>query len=343
MKQRFGSILLFVLFVSTLATFAAQKPKYDVVGHFVVGGEGGWDYVTFDSDTNRLFIPRGTHVIVLDATSATQLGDIPDTPGVHGVALIPELGVGLTSNGRGGSVSVFDLKSLKKTAEVKAGTNPDAIMYDPVSKRVFVFNGRSHDATVVDPAKAAAIGTIPLGGKPEFAVTDLKGHVFVNIEDKAEIAEIDSQKMTVLARWPLAGCEEPSGLAIDRKNARLFSVCASKVMTVVDASTGKLVATMPIGEGADAAAFDPETRLAFSSNGEGTLTVIQQDSPNKYSLAQTVSTARGARTMALDPKSHKIYLVTAKFGPAPAPTPEQPKPRPSIVPGSFEVIVVGTK
>lgn len=341
--KRSLTIFALLLFTFALAAFATQNPKYEVVEHFAVGGEGGWDYVTFDADGQRLFIPRGTHVIVLDPASGKQIGDIPDTPGVHGVALIPELGIGLTSNGRGGNVSVFDLKSLKKTAEVKAGTNPDAIMYDPASNRVFVFNGRSQDATVIDPAKAAAVATIPLGGKPEFAVTDLKGHVFVNIEDTAEIAEIDSQKMAVLARWPLAGCEEPSGLAIDRKNARLFSVCASKVMTVVDASTGKLEATVPIGGGADAAAFDPELHLAFSSNGEGTLTVVQQNSPDMYSVAQNVTTAKGARTMALDPKSHNIYLVTAKFGPAPAPTSEQPKPIPSTIPDSFEVIVVGTK
>jgi YVTN family beta-propeller protein len=342
MKRHF-SILVLLLFTFSVAVLAADVPKYEVVGHYVVGGEGGWDYVTYDSDNDRLFIPRGTHTIVLDAASGKQLGDIPETPGVHGVALIPELGIGLISNGRAGTVSVFDLKSLKKTAEVKAGTNPDAIMYDPASKRVFVFNGRSQDATVIDPMKPAAISTIPLGGKPEFAVADLKGHVFVNIEDKAEIAEIDSQKMTVVARWPLVGCEEPSGLAIDRKNAKLFSVCASKVMTVVDASTGKLVATVPIGAGADAAAFDPETHLAFSSNGEGTVTVIHQDSPDKYSVVQTVNTAKGARTMALDPKSHKVYLVTAKFGPAPAPTAEQPRPRPPMIPDSFEVIVVGAK
>ena len=325
------------------AAFAVDSPQYTVLTHFAVGGEGGWDYLAFDGDGGRLFLSRGTHVMVLDAATGKQLGDIPDTQGVHGIALVPGLGLGLTSNGRAGTVTIFDLKSLKKSGEVKVGTNPDAIMYDPASQRVFAFNGRSNDASVIDPAKAAVVATIPLGGKPEFGVSDGHGRVYVNIEDKSEIVEIDANKMTVLARWPLAPCEEPSGLAIDNKNGRLFSVCSNKTMAVVDTSTGKVVATPPIGDRPDAAAFDPEAKLAFSSNGEGTLTIVRQDSADKYTIAQTVTTARGARTMTLDPKSHKIYLVTAQFGPAPAPTAEQPRPRPSMVPDSFEVIVVGSK
>ena len=336
-------VLLVLLLCSFSGAFAADSPQYTVISHFAVGGEGGWDYLAFDGDGGRLFISRGTHVMVLDAATGKQLGDIPDTQGVHGIAFVPGLGLGLTSNGRAGTVTIFDLKSLKKSGEVKVGTNPDAIMYDPASQRVFAFNGRSNDASVIDPAKATVVATIPLGGKPEFGVSDGHGHVFVNIEDKSEIVEIDANKMTVLARWPLAPCEEPSGLAIDSKNGRLFSVCSNKTMAVVDTSTGKVVATPPIGDRPDAAAFDPEAKLAFSSNGEGTLTIVRQDSADKYAVAQTVTTVRGARTMALDPESHKIYLVTAQFGPAPAPTADQPHPRPSLVPGSFEVIVVGSK
>ncbi len=226
---------------------------------------------------------------------------------------------------------------------MKAGINPDAILYDPTSHYVLAFNGGSNDATVIDPAKAAVIATIPLTGKPEFAVTDLQGHVFVNIEDKNELSEIDLRKKAVIATWPLKGCDEPSGLAIDRKNNRLFSACANQVMTVLDATSGKMVATVAIGKRPDAAAFDSETQLVFSSNGEGTLTVIHQDSADKYTVVQTVPTTVGARTMALDPKSHKVYLITAKFGATPATTAEQPHPRPAVVPGSFEVLVVSQK
>jgi DNA-binding beta-propeller fold protein YncE len=337
------SLLCILLLTCALFSFAADKPKYEVLQHFAVGGEGGWDYLNFDAQSNRLFISRGTHVMVLDASTGKQLGDIPNTAGVHGIAFVTDLGVGATSNGRANTVTIFDLKTLQPKGEVKTGTNPDAIMYDPASKHVFAFNGRSQDATVIDPAKATAVGTIPLGGKPEFGVSDDKGHVFVNIEDKSEIAEIDAVKMSVLAKWPLAPCEEPSGLAIDKENGRLFSVCSNKTMAVVDTKSGKVVASVPIGNGPDAAAFDPGLQLAFSSNGEGTLTIVHQDSPDKYSVVQTLDTARGARTMTLDPASHKVFLVTAKFGPAPAATTEQPRPRPPMLPNTFEVIVAGPK
>jgi YVTN family beta-propeller protein len=344
MKSKLHVLLAFSLLLTfTSVSLAADSPKYQVTGHFAVGGEGGWDYLSFDADGGRLFITRGTHVMVLDAATGKVLGDIPDTAGVHGVALASDLGVGVTSNGKAGNLTIFDLKSLKKMGEVKAGTKPDAILYDPSSHYVFAFNGGSGDATVIDPAKAAVVATIPLDGAPEFAVTDLRGHVFVNLEDKNEIAEIDVQKKAVVARWPLTGCDGPSGLAMDRKNNRLFSVCSNQIMTVLDTANGKLVATVAIGKHPDAAAFDPETGLAFSSNGDGTLTVVHQDSANKYSVVQTVPTAAGARTMTLDLKSHTVYLVTAKFGPTPAPTAEQPRPRPTTIPGSFEVLVVGKK
>ncbi len=344
MKSKLNILLAFSLLLTlTPALLAADAPKYQVTDHFAVTGDGGWDYLSLDGDGARLFISRGTHVQVVDTASGKLLGDIPDTLGVHGIAAANDLGVGVTSNGKANSLTVFDLASLKKTGEVKAGTKPDAIIYDAFTHHVFAFNGNSHNATVVDPSKAAVVATIPLDGAPEFAASDLQGKVFANLEDKNEIVEIDAQKNTVLAHWALTGCDGPTGLAIDRQNHRLFSVCANQVMTVLDAVSGKLVATVPIGKHPDAAGFDAETRLAFSSNGDGTMTVVHQDSPDKYTVVQTVATATGARTLALDPKTHKIYLVTAKFGAAPMATAEQPRPRPVMVPGSFEVLVVAEK
>lgn len=341
MKSKLN-VLPATLLLLTLAsvTLAADGPKYRVTEHFAIGGEGGWDYLSFDPGGGRLFATRGTHVMVIDPATGKTIGDIPETPGVHGVAVASDLGLGITSNGRGGSVSIFDLETLKKRGDVKVGNGPDAILYDPFSHNVFAFNGRSLDATVVDPATASVVATIPLGGKPESADTDRHGHVFVNIEDQAEIVEIDVKKNSVMEHWPLKGCEEPTGLAIDSKNNRLFSTCANQVMVILDTASGKPVATAAIGKHPDAAAFDPDTQLAFSSNGDGTLTVVHEDSPEKYTVVQNVATAVGARTLALDPKSHKIYLVTAKFGATPEPTAEQPRPRPAMVPGSFEMLVV---
>jgi len=233
------------------------------------------------------------------------------------------------------------LKTLKKLGEAKAGDNPDAIVYDPASKRVFTFNGRSKDATAINAADGSVAGTIPLDGRPEFAAADGAGHIYVNLEDKSELVALDSQKLAVLHRWPMAPCEEPTGLALDRKNRRLFAGCHNKLMTVINADTGKVVITLPIGAGVDANEYDPSTRLAFSSNGDGTLTVVHEDSPEKYSVVENVATQRGARTMALDPKTHNAYLVTAEFGPPPAPTAENPRPRAAMLPGSFVVLVYG--
>ena len=332
------------LWMSLAATVAlAEPPKYQLTKRMPLSGDGSWDYVTLDARAHRLYIAHATQVLVIDEGSGKQVGAIPDTPGVHGVALVPELGRGYISNGRDDSVTVFDTKSLKPLGKVKAGTNPDAIMYEPVSRRVFVFNGRSHDATVIDPVKQEAVATLALDGKPEFAVADGTGRVFVNLEDKAQLAVIDARKPEVLARWPLAPCEEPTGLAIDTKNHRLFAGCSNELMAVVDADKGKVVTTLPIGEGVDATAFDPATHLAFSSNGDGTLTVVHQDAPDQYRVVQTVPTAPGARTLALDPASHRVYLVTAKLGPAPAPSAENPHPRPTIAPGSFELLQVEAK
>ena len=324
----------------------AQEPNksssgYHVIKQFKLGGEGGWDYLTFEAKSGRLFISRSTHVMVVDANTGAILGDIPDTQGVHGIALVEDQNKGYTSNGRASTVTVFDLKTLKVLKQIPVGKNPDAIIYDPASRRVFTMNGASNDTTAIDVKTDTVAGTVALEGRPEFAVSDERGHVFVNLEDKSAVVEFDPAKLAVLARWPIAPGEEPSGLAIDRKHARLFSTGANKTLVVLDAETGKVVTTLAIGGGVDAAGFDPETGLAFSSNGEGTLTIIREDSPDKFTVVENVKTQRGARTLALDAKTHRVYLVTAEFGPPPAPTPERPRPRPSIVPGSFTLLVVG--
>jgi YVTN family beta-propeller protein len=321
--------------------FAAGPSGYHVTKRTVLGGEGGWDYLTVDSKARRVYISHATHVMVVDADTNAVVGDIPNTNGVHGIAIVTDFDKGFTSNGRDNAVTVFDLKTLKPSANVPVGRNPDAIIYDPVSKRVFACNGASHDATAIDAKTNAVVGTIALGGKPEFAVSDEKGHVYVNIEDKSEIVQFDPVKLSVENRWSIAPGEEPSGLAIDRKHRRLFSVCGNKLMAVVNADSGKVITTLPIGAGTDAAAFDPETALAFSSNGEGTLTVVHEDSPDKFTVVENVPTQARARTMALDTKTHNLFMVTAEFGPAPAATAQQPRPRPPMVPGTFTLLVVG--
>jgi len=314
---------------------------YHIAKTYKLGGEGGWDYLTIDSASRRLFLSRATHVFVIDADSGKPVGDIPDTPGVHGIALAPELNRGFISDGREGTVTIFDLKTLKPITKVKAGENPDAILYDPASKRVFTFNGRSHDSTAIDAANGNVLGTIQLEGKPEFAVSDARGELFVNIEDKSELTAIDPAKLQVKATWPLSpGCESPSGLAIDRKHRRLFAGCENKTMAIVNADTGKVVATEPIGRGVDATRFDPGTGFAFASCGEGVLTVIHEDSPDQFHVVENVPTQQGARTMELDPKTHDVFTVTAKFGPAPAATADQPHPRPAIMPDSFVVLLL---
>jgi len=333
--------LLAALCVSLLTTFStAADPGYHVIKTYKLGGEGGWDYLNLDSSSRRLYISRATHVIVIDADSGKPVGDIPDTPGVHGIALAPELGRGFVSNGREGTVTIFDIQTLKLITKIKVGDNPDAILYDPATKRVFTFNGKSQDSTAIDAAKGTVLGTIKLEGKPEFAASDGKGEIFVNIEDKSQLDAIDPAKLEVKSRWPLAPCEEPSGLSIDRKNRRLFVGCDNKMMAVVDADSGKVIATPAIGDGVDATAFDPGTGLAFASCGEGMLTVVREESPSKFSVAENVKTQEGARTLALDEKTHQVFVVTAKFGPPPAPTADQPHPRHSILPDTFVVLVL---
>jgi DNA-binding beta-propeller fold protein YncE len=322
-------------------TSPAQAGTYHVVKEIAAGGEGGWDYLTVDTAGHRLYISRSTHVMVVDTDKDSVIADIPNTLGVHGIAFASALGKGFTSNGRDSTVTVFDLKTLAPTATVKVtGRNPDAIMYEPVSGRVFTFNGGSANATAIDARTNVVVGTVDIGGKPEFARSDAAGRVYVNNEDKSEIVVFDARTLKVLAHWPLAPCEEPSGLAMDRAGMRLFSGCSNKMMAVVDMANGKVVTTLPIGDGVDANAYDPATKLAFSSNGDGTLSVYHEDDPNHFSLVGNATTRRGARTMALDERTHKVYTVSAQFGPPPAPTADRPRPRPPMIPGSFVILVL---
>jgi DNA-binding beta-propeller fold protein YncE len=336
-------LMVAALVVAATPSRAAAAPasNYHLLKKVVLGGEGFWDYLTCDSAARRLYISRGTHVMVVDADSYAVVGDIPGTEGVHGIALAPEFGRGFTSNGRTNTVTIFDLQTLKVLGTVPTGEGPDAILYDPASKRVFTFNGHGGSSTAIDAATGAPAGTVALGGRPEFAAADGQGHIYNNLEDKSELVEIDGKSLTVAARWPLAPCEEPSGLAIDTEHRRLFAGCHNKMMAVVDADTGKVISTPAIGDGVDANGFDPGTQLAFSSNGEGTLTVVHEDSPGKFASVASVPTQRGARTMALDTKTHNIFLVTAEFGPPAAATADHPHPRPPAKPGSFTLLVFG--
>lgn len=321
------------------AAGTADASGYHVIKTIPVGGDGGWDYVTVDSDARRVYVSHATHVVVLDADTGAKVGDIPDAQGVHGIALAPDLGRGFVSNGRANTVTIFDLKTLATIGTVDVqGQNPDAIYYDAATKRVFTFNGRSSNATAINGADGKIAGMIPVGGKPEFAVGEGKGRVFVNIEDKSELLEIDADKLAVLHRWPLAPCEEPSGLAMDAGHRRLFAVCDNKMMAIVNADTGKIVATPAIGEGPDAAGFDSGTQFAFSSNGKsGTLTVVHEDAPDKFTVVEDVPTKKSARTMALDTKTHNIFLPVAEFE---AVTPQGER-RPPMKPGTFGVLLVG--
>jgi DNA-binding beta-propeller fold protein YncE len=335
--RRFLFVGACVLLVSTI--LSAGPSGYHVSKTIKLGGEGGWDYLTVAG--RRVYISRGTHVMVVDADTGAVVGDIPNTNGVHGIAIAADLDKGFISDGRDNNVTIFDVKTLRVLGTAPTGKNPDAIIYDPASKRVFTFNGSSKDATAIDAKTGTVAGTIALGGKPEFAVADEKGHVFVNIEDTSEIAQFNSDKLTVETRWKIAPGEEPSGLAMDRKHRRLFSVCSNKLMVVVNADNGNVVTTLPIGPGTDAAGFDPETGFAFSSNGgDGTVTVAHEDSPDKFAVVENVPTLRRARTMAVDGKTHQIFTVTAEFGQPPAPTTEQPRPRAPMVPGSFTLLIL---
>ena len=330
-----------VLTLALIAATAFAAEGYRVLNKIKIGGTGGWDYTNVDSAAGRLYASHGTEVDVVDLNSGKVVGKIEQLHGVHGIALAPELGKGFISNGQSNSVTVFDLKTLAKTGEPATGTNPDAICYEPKTRRVFTFNGRSGDSTAIDAKTNEIAGTFKLGGKPEFCAADGAGKIYNNLEDTSEVIEIDAAKLTVLRRASLAPAEGPSGLAIDTKNKKLFSVCDNKMMAVVDIPTMKVIATPAIGSGPDAAGFDPGTGLAFSSNGTtGTLTIVKPVN-GKYEAVDTVTTERGARTMTVDTKLHRVYLLAAEYGPTPAPKEGQKRSRAPILPDSFHVLVVG--
>jgi len=312
----------------------AEPPAgYHLVKTVPVGGDGGWDYVTVDEAGRRVYLSHGTRVEVLDADTYEHKGTIPDTPGVHGVAVAPEMGRGFVSVGRSASVTIFDLKTLKKIGEVKTGRNPDAVLYDPATKRVFAFNGGGKSTTVIDAAEGKEVATLELGGQPEFAAADGKGHVFVNLEDKNELLKLDAEKPAVLERWPLAPGKTPTGLSMDAKNHRLFVGCrGGKLLVVVNAENGKVVATQPIGAGVDATAYDPQTGLVFASNGDGTVNVVRQEGADKYEAVGTLKTRPRSKTMGLDPKTHRLFIPAAEFKAGTG-------TRPQMVAGSFVVLV----
>lgn len=322
------------------ATTGLQSQSYHVTHTYTLGGDGGWDYLSLDTVGHRLFVARQDRVMVLDPVSGKLQAEIPGLNRAHGIAFDYAGGKGFATSGGDSSVVIFDLKTLRVTGRTIAAPDADAVLFDPATKRIFTFNGDSRSASVIDAASGNKVGTIDLGGGPEFAVSAGDGKLYVNLEDSSAIVEIDAAAMKVLRRWPLAPCQSPSGLAIDRAHHRLFSGCHNKVMAISDAQAGKVITTVPIGEGVDANRFDPGTQLAFASTGDGTITVVHEDGPDTYSVVANVATKRGARTMEVDLASHVVYTVSADFGPPPAPTPERPRPRPSIVPGTFALLVL---
>ena len=340
--------LLAVIIIAALTapsqgwTQDSSVPPYHLLKKIVLGGEGGWDYFTVDPMTHHIFIGRGDYVMVLDS-DGNVVGklEVGKTNEAHAVALAPDLHRAFTSNGGGSSVTIFDPEALKVIGEVKiADRDTDDIEYEPVSRRVFTFNGgKGGDTTAIDAVKGVVVGKIPLGGKPETAQADGQGHIYVNIEDKSELREIDAKTLQVMHSWPLAPCKNPSGQAIDPEHYLLIIGCRNRMMEFWDYAAGKVVGTVPIGAGVDANGFDPGTRLAFASCGDGTITVAHEDSPDKFSVVQTVQTMKGARTMALDTGNHNIYTVSADFGPPPPPSAQNPHPWPTIKPGTFKLMI----
>jgi YVTN family beta-propeller protein len=335
-RDRSGLLILLFAALATVAPTRADPPGvYKLEKTIPVPGKGGWDYLTVDEAGRRVYVSHTSCVDVLDADSGELKGQVPDTAGVHGIAVAPDLGRGFTSNGKADTVTVFDLKTLKALDTVKTGKNPDAILYDAASHRVFAFNGGGASATAIDAATGKVAGTIELGGKPESGVADGTGLVYVNMEDKDEVVKLDAHKLKVLERWSVAPGKTPVSLAIDPSAGRLFVGCRSKSLVVLSTETGKVVTSLPIGERVDAGAFDPETKLVFCSCGDGTVAVIHQDTPDKYVLAETIKTRLGSKTMALDPKTHRLFLPAAEYK-APA---GQPNARPAMVPGTFAVMI----
>jgi DNA-binding beta-propeller fold protein YncE len=337
-----GLIVLSILGFGCCSTCRADGP-YHFLREIPIGGEGGWDYLTIDSDARRLYVSHATKVVIIDLDKETVIGEITNTPGVHGIAVAPKLNRGFTSNGRENKASVVDLKTLQTISRVDTGENPDCILFEPVQQEVYAFNGRSRSVTVFEAGSGRIVATVPLPGKPEFAVADSKaGRIYNNIEDQDEIVAIDIKTHQIAATWPIAPGKSATGMAIDLKQHRIFLGCGNQQMIMMDSVGGKVLATVPIGNGVDANEFDPGTQLAFSSCGEGSVTIAKEETPDKLAVVQTLTTARGARTMALDPKTHKIYLATAQFEPMPEPAPGTARQRPKMVSGTFKILIYGT-
>jgi YVTN family beta-propeller protein len=336
--------IFFIISVSTCVVLNAQtKSEYKIADKIKAEGEGGWDYLIADEQTNRLFVSHGSMVQVIDTKVNKVIGTIPDTKGVHGITLAHDLNKGFISNGKDTSVTVFDLKTLQTLGKIKiTGVNPDAILYDNFSKKVFVYNGRSKNATVIDAKTDKVVETIALEGKPEFSVTDLAGKIYVNIENKNTITVINATSLKVEANWAITGGEEPTGLALDNKTHRLFTVC-DKLMVIMDAANGKVISSLSIGEGCDGVAFDPELKRAYSSNGEGTVTVVQEENENTFKVIETIQTQKGARTICLNSKTHHLYLSAGEYDEVSAPTQDNPRPRAKIKTGSFVVLDIEYK
>lgn len=334
-------LLLLAGLTATAWADDSMKDGYKILKKIPLSGNGGWDYLKADTHERRLFVTHDTVVQVLDMDTLKVVGTIEGTQRAHGVAWADELERGFVSSGSTNSILVFDLKTFKKTGEIKAGQNPDAIIYDRTSDRVFAFNGEDGTATVADAATGVVMATVNLGGKPEFAVTDGMGHVYDNLVDKNEVIEIDAKTSKILNRWPVAPGNSPSGLAMDKKNGRLFIGCHNEKMIVMDAKTGKVIQTVSIGKGIDATIFNAESQTIYDSCGDGTMTVIHEDSPNQYSVVDNATTQPGSRTMAVDSQTGHVFLPAAQFEPPSKPTAENPKPRRKVIPGTFEILVVG--
>jgi YVTN family beta-propeller protein len=328
--------------IALICVIALGDEVYHSVREIPIGGEGGWDILTIDSTANRLYLSHATKVVVVDLAKNSVIGEITDTPGVHAFVAVPELQRGFSSNGKEDKASVVDLKTLKTISKIDTGANPDAMVYEPNRRELYVFNHTGNSCTVIDPKSASVITTIQLGGSPEFAaVNKAGGRIYCNIEDKSEVAVIDTSTHEVIARWPLAPGGEPSGIALDAGHHRLFAGCHNQMMVMLDTESGKVVGSVPIGSGVDGCAFDDATQLAFASCGDGTVTIAREQAPNKLAVVQILKTERGARTMALNPETHRIYLPTAQFQPPPSPSPGASPGRPSVVPNTLKLLVYG--
>jgi YVTN family beta-propeller protein len=336
MKNTFRSLVITATLLAACNYLYAQGSGYHVLNTFHIQSSGRWDYIAVSPVTDNIYVSHMTQVNILNKNTGDSVGMIPNTEGIHGIAFAPAFKKGFTSNGKINTVTVFDINTNAVLAQIKTGENPDAIMYDTHSKKVYVCDGRSKELTIIDPSNNEVVKTVALGGKPETAVSDEAGKIYINIEDKNEIVVVNAKTYIVESRWKVGKGDEPSGLAIDTKTKRLFAGCGNKLLVVLDAGNGKVVKELPIGDGCDGVAFDPALKYVFSSNGDGTLTVIHEKSASDIAVIDNVPTKKGARTLAVDEKTHKVYLPTADFG-----TPVAGEKRPPMIPGTFQVLVVG--